>query len=102
MEFDYLDALIEADLEETIETAGDDYRHVWVVVEVDGEYVLPGSLAALGQGRDIADQFGVYLFVLLLGYSLDEGLAGGHRGRTQGLDRQVLRGRPPRRAARRN
>ena len=66
MEFDYLDAIIEADLDETIEPAGEGYRHVWVVVEIDGDTVLPESLAMLTQGRDIADQFGVYLFVVLL------------------------------------
>ena len=76
MEFDYLDALIEADFEETIETAGDGNRHVWVVVEVDGDKVLPGSLAVLGQGRDIADQFGVYLFAVLLGNDLAQALPG--------------------------
>ena len=76
MEFDYLDALIEADLEEKLETTGDGYRHVWVVVEVDGDKVLPGSLAVLGQGRDIADQFGVYLFAVLLGNDLGQALPG--------------------------
>jgi electron transfer flavoprotein alpha subunit len=75
MEFDYLDALIEADLEEPDETTGDEYRHVWVVAEVDDHSILPASLAALGQGRDIADQFGVYLFAVLLGHELDDALA---------------------------
>ncbi|NCF67484.1 MAG: electron transfer flavoprotein subunit alpha [Chloroflexi bacterium] len=76
MDFGYLDALIEADLDKAVEIeTGGVYRHVWVLAEVNKQDILRASLAALGQGCDIADQFGVYLFAVLLGHRLDNRLA---------------------------
>ncbi len=74
MDFSYLDLLIEAELEEPLETSVNGYRHVWVIVETDEYGVLPESLAVLGQGRDIADQFGVYLFAVVFGHRLADDL----------------------------
>lgn len=75
MDFTYLETLLDTDLEEFEETLSDGYRHVWVIVEAGAQGILPESLAAVGQGRDIADQFGVYLFAILCGNDLPDELA---------------------------
>ena len=75
LDFSYLDALLEEESEELVEETGEGYRHVWVVAETVGKSLTPVTLEAMGQGRDIADQFGIYLFALLLGSDLDGTLA---------------------------
>lgn len=74
MDFSYLDTLLGEELEEVVEEVGVGYRHVWVVAEVADGALTPATLEAMGQGRDIADQFGVYLYGVLLGSDLDEEL----------------------------
>lgn len=74
-DFSYLNALIQDELEEAVEEIGEGYRHVWVVAEMaDGRFTT-ATLEGIGQGRDIADQFGVYLYGVLIGSDLDESLA---------------------------
>jgi len=75
MDFSYLEALMGEELEEVVEEVGPGYRHVWVVAEVTDGALTPATREVMGQGRDIADQFGVYLYGVLLGSDLDEELA---------------------------
>lgn len=75
MDFSYLDALMEEELEEAVEEVGEGYRHVWVVAEATDRGLTPATLEAMGQGRDVADQFGIYLYAVLLGSDLDEEVA---------------------------
>ncbi len=70
LDFSYLDSLLEDEEEELVEAGGEDYRHVWVVAEAIDHVLTPSTLEAMGQGRDIADQFGIYLFSILLGHNL--------------------------------
>ena len=75
LDFSYLDMLLEEESEELVEETGEGYRHVWVLAEADNRSLTPVTLEVMGQGRDIADQFGIYLFALLLGSDLDGALA---------------------------
>ena len=75
LDFSYLDMLLEEESEELVEETGEGYRHVWVVAESDDKSLTPVTLEVMGQGRDIADQFGIYLFAMLLGSDLDSALA---------------------------
>jgi electron transfer flavoprotein alpha subunit len=75
LDFSYLDSLLEEESEELIEEAGEGYRHVWVMAECFDGSLTQATLEAVGQGREIADQFGVYLFSLLLGHDLEGALA---------------------------
>ncbi len=75
LDFSYLDMLLEEESEELVEETGEGYRHVWVVAEADDKSLTRVTLEVMGQGRDIADQFGLYLFALLLGSDLDDELA---------------------------
>ncbi len=68
MDFDFFDDLLEEEAP-AVEEVGEGYRNIWVVVEpaaTDGE-LLPASLEALGQARELADMIGVYVYGLLLG-----------------------------------
>lgn len=47
------------------ETHSKEFRGVFVVVDPAGRAPHPGDLQALGKGREIADQLGVYLSVIL-------------------------------------
>ncbi len=68
MDFDYLDQLIEEEVgKEEIEEVGSGYRNIWVVAEVAEGALLPASLEAMGQARELADQIGVYAYGVLLG-----------------------------------
>lgn len=75
MDFSYLDSMMEDELDDTVEDVGEGYRHVWVVAETSDGALTPAALEAMGQGRDIADQFGVYMYAVLVGSGLDEELA---------------------------
>lgn len=64
MDFSYLDDWLEEDV---VEEAGEGYRNIWVVAELEAGQPLPATLQALGQARDLADQIGVYVFGVVLG-----------------------------------
>ena len=59
MDFSYLDDWLE---EESAapedEAVGDGYRHIFVIIEQDGDHLAQPSLEALGQARNLADQIG--------------------------------------------
>ncbi len=69
MDFSYLDDWMEEEIGgEAIEEGGEGYRNIWVLAKAAwGEELLPASLEALGQARELADQIGVYVYALLLG-----------------------------------
>jgi electron transfer flavoprotein alpha subunit len=68
MDFSYLDSWMDEELGgEAIEEGGEGYRNIWVLAETAGAEILPASLEALGQARELADQIGVYVYGLLLG-----------------------------------
>jgi electron transfer flavoprotein alpha subunit len=68
MDFSYLDDWTEEEESKgPIEEVGEGYRNVWVVAQCTDATVLPDSLAAVGQARELADQIGVYVYGLLLG-----------------------------------
>jgi electron transfer flavoprotein alpha subunit len=78
MDFSYLDDWAEEEAgAAVVEAGGEGYRNIWVVAEAaDGE-LLPGTLEAMGQAREMADQIGVYVYGVLLGdgaQALAEGL----------------------------
>jgi electron transfer flavoprotein alpha subunit len=75
LDFSYLDDLLNDESEALVETEGEGHRHVWVVAEALDSRLTPATLEAMGQGREIADQFGLYLFSILLGYDLAGNLA---------------------------
>ena len=75
LDFSYLDTMLDEEFEEVVEETADGYRHVWVVTEGAGGTPMSATLELLGQGRDIADQFGVYLYGILLGSNLDDTMA---------------------------
>ena len=68
MDFSFLDDWAE---EETgaavVEGGGEGYRNIWVVAEAAGGELLAGTLEAMGQARELADQIGVYVYSVLLG-----------------------------------
>jgi electron transfer flavoprotein alpha subunit len=69
MDFSYLDDWLEEEVgADVAEEAGEGYRNIWVVAELDGAQPLPATLQALGQARDLADQIGVYVFGIVLGH----------------------------------
>lgn len=72
MDFSYLDDWMEEEAgAEAIEEGGEGYRHIWVVAEAVDGALLPASLEALGQARDLADQIGVYVYGALLGEEME-------------------------------
>ena len=71
MDFDFFDDLFEEEAPAAAEVIGEGYRNIWVVVEASGGTLLPASLAALGQAREMADQIGVYVYSLLLGSGVE-------------------------------
>ena len=68
MDFSYLDSWMDEEVGgEAIEEGGEGYRNIWVLGEMAGGELLPASLEALGQARELADQIGVYVYSVLLG-----------------------------------
>jgi electron transfer flavoprotein alpha subunit len=65
MDASYLDLLM-AQQEEVIEAEGGG-GGVWVVADVVGGAVAPGTLEALGAARNLADSLGAYVYGVLLG-----------------------------------
>jgi electron transfer flavoprotein alpha subunit len=72
MDFSYLDEWTKDEFAEEIsEEVGENYRHVWLVSETAEGALLPATLEATGQARDLADQIGVYVYGVLLGRGLE-------------------------------
>jgi electron transfer flavoprotein alpha subunit len=67
MDFSYLDDWPEEEIGAGVDEAGEGYRNIWVVAELDGNQPLPATLQAMGQARDLADQIGVYVFGIVVG-----------------------------------
>jgi electron transfer flavoprotein alpha subunit len=72
MDFSYLDDWMDEDAgaEEILEI-GEGYRNIWVLAETENGELLPGTLEAMGQAREMADQIGVYVYGVLLGLGLE-------------------------------
>ncbi|HNS51493.1 MAG TPA: electron transfer flavoprotein subunit alpha/FixB family protein [Anaerolineae bacterium] len=78
MDFSFLDEELE-ESSAPLQQIGSGYRNIWVVAEAAGHALVPASLEAMGQARDLADQIGCYVFAVLLGDDLEalgEELAG--------------------------
>ena len=77
MDFSYLDDWMDEEAgAEGIQEAGEGYRNVWVLAEVTGDGLSAGTLEAMGQARELADQIGVYVYGILVGEGgEDEGQA---------------------------
>jgi len=71
MDFSFLDDWLEEETGPAIEEGGEGYRNIWALAETEGGALLPGSLAAMGQARELADQIGVYVYGLLLGEGVE-------------------------------
>ena len=71
MDFSFLDDWVEEEAGPEIAEGGEGYRNIWVLAETASSALLPASLAAMGQGRELADQIGVYLYGLLLGEGVE-------------------------------
>jgi electron transfer flavoprotein alpha subunit len=71
MDFSFLDDWVEEEAGPEIAEGGEGYRNIWVLAETASGALLPASLAAMGQGRELADQIGVYLYGLLLGKGVE-------------------------------
>lgn len=71
MDFSYLDDWTEEEAGEAIEEVGEGYRHVWVLAETAGRALLPATLEAMGQARELADQIGIYVYGVLLGHEVE-------------------------------
>ena len=67
MDFSYLDDWTEDEAGEAIEEIGEGYRNIWVVAETAEDALLPATLEAMGQAREMADMIGVYVYGVLLG-----------------------------------
>ena len=67
MDFSYLDDWTEEEAGPEIEEVGEGYRNIGVLAQADGGALLPATLEAMGQARDLADQIGVYVYGVLLG-----------------------------------
>ena len=66
MDFSFLDEEMEESAA-PIQQTGEGHRNIWVVAEAPGGTLLPASVEAMGQARDLADQIGCYVFAVLLG-----------------------------------
>jgi electron transfer flavoprotein alpha subunit len=77
MDFSYLDDWTDEEAgAEEIQEAGEGYRNVWVLAEMTGNGLSAGTLEAMGQARELADQIGVYVYGILVGEGgEDEGQA---------------------------
>lgn len=65
MDFSYLDDWEEGAPE--IDFVGEGHRNIWVFAETVEGTLLPATLEAMGQARELADQIGCYVFGLLMG-----------------------------------
>jgi len=77
MDFSFLDDWTDEESAEQPVEQGEGYRNIWVLAESEGGMLLPSTLEAMGQARDLADQIGCYVYALLMGAdveSLGEGL----------------------------
>jgi electron transfer flavoprotein alpha subunit len=72
MDFSYLDDWRDEEAgAHEIEEIGEGHRNIWVLAETAGDALLPATLEALGQARELADQIGVYVYGLLLGEDVE-------------------------------
>lgn len=71
MDFSFLDDWVEEEAGPEIKEGGEGYRNIWILAEAASGALLPASLAAMGQARELADQIGVYVYGLLLGKGLE-------------------------------
>jgi electron transfer flavoprotein alpha subunit len=70
MDFSFLDDWTEEE-GPAIEEVGEGYRNIWVVAEIAHGSLLPATLEAMGQAREMADQIGVYVYGVLLGDAVE-------------------------------
>jgi electron transfer flavoprotein alpha subunit len=71
MDFSYLDDWMEEEAGPKVEEVGEGYRNIWVAAEVADDALLPATLQAMGQARELADQIGVYVYGVLLGEGVE-------------------------------
>jgi len=71
MDFSFLDEEMEESAGAPIQQTGEGYRNIWVVAEASEGRLLPASIEAMGQARELADQIGCYVFAVLLGDNLE-------------------------------
>jgi electron transfer flavoprotein alpha subunit len=71
MDFSFVDDWTEEEAGAEIEDVGEGYRNVWVAAETAQGTLLPATLEAMGQAREMADQIGVYVYGLLLGRGVE-------------------------------
>jgi electron transfer flavoprotein alpha subunit len=68
MDFGYLDDWTDEEAgTDALEEVGEGYRNIWVLAETADSALLPPTLEAMGQARELADQIGVYVYAVLLG-----------------------------------
>ena len=67
MDFSYLDDWVDEEAGPEIAETGEGYRNVWVAADASGGSLHPATLETMGQGRELADQIGVYVYGVLLG-----------------------------------
>ena len=72
MDFSFLDDWEDEGAEPIEEAVGEGYRNIAVIAETAAGALLPDSLAALGQAREMADMIGVYVYAFLLGDELGD------------------------------
>jgi electron transfer flavoprotein alpha subunit len=66
MDFGFFEDLLEEKGADKVEVIGEGYRNIWVVAETMAGKLLPATLEAMGQARELADQIGVYVYGVLL------------------------------------
>jgi electron transfer flavoprotein alpha subunit len=71
MDFSYLDDWTEDEAGEAVEEIGEGYRNIWVAAETAEDALLPATLEAMGQAREMADMIGVYVYGVLLGRGVE-------------------------------
>jgi electron transfer flavoprotein alpha subunit len=72
MDFSFLDDWEEEEVTRgPLAKAGESYRNIWVSAETAHGGLLPSTLEAVGQARDLADQIGVYVYGVLLGQGVE-------------------------------
>jgi electron transfer flavoprotein alpha subunit len=73
MDFSYLDDWMDEEAgADALEEVGEGYRNIWVVAETADRTLLPATLEAMGQARELADQIGVYVCAVLLGDGVED------------------------------
>lgn len=77
MDFSYLDDWMEEEAGQPVEDVSEGYRNIWVFAEpasLSGpasDALIPATLEAMGQARELADQIGVYVYGILLGQGVE-------------------------------